>query len=489
MIPFADIMARYDGVRVAVLGDVMLDRYVFGETSRLAPEAPVPVLRATVEEVTLGGAGNTAYTLAELGGTAELVGVLGQDSAGDKFVSIADRQPRIRLKLLRSPECGTIVKTRFIAGTQQLLRVDVEDTKLIPDRILRSLVKSVRDALKRSDVLILSDHANGVITDAVITETIDTARCLGVPVIVDPKSRNFQRYAGATILAPSAKEAEEATGIECGSDAGAEDAARVISETVGCPHVLVTRGADGLTVLSVRQGERFVEHHPSAACDVINVSGAGDTVVAALALTIGSGASFEIGVQIANVAAGISVGSINFGPECRRRLEQALGTVTSSQTDHKFANLEKAADIARTWQREGKRVVFTNGCFDLIHPGHVRLLQKAKAEGDRLIVALNSDASVRRLKGKGRPIQDQIARSVVMSCVDAVDLVIVFDDDTPMDAITAILPDVIVKGADYAIDQVVGAQFVKSYRGRVTLIPLEEGYSTTQTIQRARGDM
>ncbi|WP_417490091.1 D-glycero-beta-D-manno-heptose-7-phosphate kinase [Maricaulis sp.] len=470
----------FAGVKLVVFGDVMLDRYTFGDCNRISPEAPAPVFLAQRVEEMVGGAGNVARNIASLGGRAALIGAIGDDSAGLALIAAADDTAGLTAHLARTDIARTAVKNRFIAKNQQMLRVDEEDIVDLPEASTEALFAHLERELEDAAALILSDYGKGVLSRATIARAAALAHARGLPVITDPKSRDLARYRGATVLTPNAKEAEEATGLSCQSDAGAGEAAALIAGQTGCPVVVITRGPQGMTV---RAADGAIHHMPTAAREVFDVSGAGDTVVAALALALACKAPIEIAAELANRAAGIVVGKVGTATVSAAELHRSLHAGNTGSG--KIADLTGAAKACRDWQASGQRCVFTNGCFDLLHPGHISLLAFARAQGDKLIVAINSDASVKRLKGPDRPVQNEHARAVVMAALRDVDLVVVFDEDTPLEAITAIQPDVLVKGADYNVDAVVGGDVVTARGGNVVLAPLLDGHSTTAAIGRA----
>jgi D-beta-D-heptose 7-phosphate kinase/D-beta-D-heptose 1-phosphate adenosyltransferase len=480
----------FAGKTVLVLGDLMLDRYVLGEVRRISPEAPIPVLRAHERRSVLGGAGNVASNVAGLGGRAVLVGVVGADAAADEIGAVLAATPAIHPALVVAPARPTTVKTRFMSGGHQLLRLDEELQDAVTPPIEAALLGAFRKALVAADIVVLSDYAKGVLTDAVLTGAIAAARAAGVPVIVDPKRPTFEAYAGATVLTPNVGEVSRATGIAAGDDAGAAAAAAAARAqagvgSLGVEAILVKRSEHGLTL--VRDDEAPL-HLPTHAVEVADVSGAGDTLVTAFALALAAGATMAEAAALANVAAGIAVAKQGTAAVSHAELFAALHRDEMRPIDDKIVDLDAALARVAVWRARGLVIGFTNGCFDLIHPGHVRLLQAARARCDRLVVALNSDASVGRLKGPGRPVQNEAARATVMASMASADLVTVFEDDTPERLIRAILPDVLVKGADYRRDQVVGADIVEANGGTVALIDLERGHSTTATIRRINGD-
>jgi D-beta-D-heptose 7-phosphate kinase / D-beta-D-heptose 1-phosphate adenosyltransferase len=485
----AEVISSFSRARVAVFGDIMLDRFVFGEVLRISPEAPIPILRVQREEEMLGGAGNVARNIAMMGGYATLLAALGHDSASATIDDLVARQPRLATMLVREKSRTTAIKTRFVAQGQHLLRVDCEVAIPIRCSTEQKLLSAFASVVAAANTLVLSDYAKGGLTDAMISQAISAARARGVPVIVDSKTEDFRRYAGATVITPNAQEAARATGIDCNDDDGVRRAASALLAIVGCRAVVVTRGAKGMTVLFEAFGKNRIVHLPTEAREVYDVSGAGDTVVAALTLALSVGASFEEAVRLANIAGGIAVAKVGTTAVKARELARSIPISEIWCESQKIVDLETAAAAARSWRLNGLRVILTNGCFDLLHLGHVRLLHRAKAEGDKLVVALNCDRSVRRLKGSTRPIQKEAARAAVMASIGVVDLVVIFTESTPLRAIEAIRPDVLVKGSDYTQHQVVGGDFVRAIGGRVVLVPLEEGQSTTIAIQRAAAEV
>jgi D-beta-D-heptose 7-phosphate kinase/D-beta-D-heptose 1-phosphate adenosyltransferase len=477
----ASLVRHFGAVRVLVIGDVILDRYRMGNAHRLSPEAPIPVLRPTSRYDTAGGAANVAMNVISLGGLAVLAGVIGDDGAGAALGRLLAGQPRLELALITAPGRPTTAKTRFIAGAQQLLRVDEETTEAVPEEIARALLGRVDAMLPGVDVVILSDYAKGVLCDGVLDPLLDLIAARGKPVIADPKRPDFRAYRGVTVLTPNEHEVRAATHIEALFDAEADRAGRAALDATGGEAVLVTRSAKGVTL--VRRDEPAM-HFPARAREVADVSGAGDTMVAALAVALGAGASLPDAAMLANITAGISVGKPGTATVAQTELLNALHTDGIASTERKVRELDDAQIQAAAWRAQGLRIGFANGCFDLIHPGHVHLLARARAGCDRLIVALNTDASVRRLKGPSRPVQNEDARAIVMASLSPVDMVVLFDEDTPLKLIGALRPDVLIKGSDYTVDQVVGADLVQSWGGQVLLVELREGHSTSGTIRR-----
>ena len=480
-IELAAIVRAFHSARVLVIGDIILDRYVTGSVQRLSPEAPIPVLRPSNSLCTLGGAANVALNIATLGGQAILVGVIGTDAAGDEVERLVQATPGITSALVRIGNRPTTSKTRFMTGSHQLLRLDEETTAPLDELGLLAVMKAVESREDAADVVVLSDYAKGVLCDGVLDAILSRTTQAGRLVIADPKRLDFAAYRGATILTPNEHEVRVATRIEADHDAEADRAGRMALQATGGEAVLVTRSAKGLTLVCRDQDAL---HLPTRAREVADVSGAGDTLVAALAVALGAGAALPEAAMLANATAGISVGKQGTATVSRQELLDVLHLDDLVATDRKVASLEEAVERVGEWRRRGLKVGFANGCFDLIHPGHVRLLSEARGACDRLIVALNTDASVKRLKGPSRPLQNEMARATVMASMAPVDLVTLFDEDTPLTMIEALRPDVLVKGSDYTVDQVVGGDLVRAWGGKVLLVTLREGHSTTSTIRR-----
>jgi D-beta-D-heptose 7-phosphate kinase/D-beta-D-heptose 1-phosphate adenosyltransferase len=481
----AALIPLFAGRTVLVLGDVMLDRYVSGEVSRISPEAPIPVLHATAARASLGGAANVAHNVAALGARAILVGVIGTDDAGAELERlVATVGDRIDARLFATSHRPTTVKTRFTTrGAHQLLRVDNETTDPLDDKSVAEVKLRFAQALTESDIVVLSDYAKGVLCDRLLRRVVTLSRRARRPIIADPKRASFKAYRNVTVLTPNAQEVARATGVDAADDDGAARAGRAALDAAACDAVIVTRSENGLTL--VRRGMPTL-HLPARVQEVSDVSGAGDTFVAALAATLACDPDLEKATRLANIAAGISVARPGTAVVSGRDLTEELRRRHVIASDEKIMPAQTALRRIAEWRRHGLRIGFTNGCFDLIHPGHVHLLAQARAACDRLVVALNTDASVKRLKGPERPIQSEAARATVMSSLASVDLVVLFAEDTPLSLIEAIRPDVLVKGADYRPDQVVGADIIGRSGGRVLLVDLLPSQGTTATIARVR---
>jgi D-beta-D-heptose 7-phosphate kinase/D-beta-D-heptose 1-phosphate adenosyltransferase len=463
--------------RVACVGDLMLDRYVYGEVARISPEAPIPVMRRTEEATMLGAAGNVARNAAALGARVALAGVLGDDAPGHEALRLMEGERRIEAHVGLEPGRCTTVKTRFVAAAQQLLRVDREDDWPLAGRFEDSLIEAMADACDGVGAVLLSDYAKGTATPRVI----EAARGCGAPVVVDPKGHSFAKYGPVALIKPNARELSLTVSAPTRTDAEVE--AALFAALQGCEAraILVTRAAQGMS-LAVR-GEA-VRHFRSDPKTVFDVTGAGDTTLAALGVALASGAELTEAVEFALLAAGVVVGKVGTAVVTPAELIEAEMTARLAPAEAKLATLERALETVARWRQAGLKVGFTNGCFDILHRGHVAYLAQARAWCDRLVVGVNSDASVRRLKGPGRPVNDLESRALVLGGLNGVDLVAPFDEDTPLTLIEALRPDVLIKGADYTEDQVVGAEAVKAYGGVVRLAPLVEGYSTSAAIAR-----
>ena len=477
-----EFLARFKDARVLVVGDVMLDRFVYARVSRISPEAPVPVLAAEREVLSLGGAGNVARNIASLGGEATLIGGKSKDEAGARLAELLAQDPRIRNALVTSERGRTTEKVRYIADQQQVMRADFERPWQDGDE--DKILALARAALGDHHALVISDYAKGFLSPPLVKDLIALARAQGKPVIVDPKGTHLAHYDGATVITPNKHEAASTMGGEADSDEGAAACAHSILVNLSqLTAVMITRGPAGLSLMA-RGGE--VVHIPARSREVFDVSGAGDTVVAALALALAAGSDLKTAAALANTAAGIAVTMVGTAAVTADELAGELHAQQLESVEKKIVSVERGLEWLKLWRAKNKRIGFTNGCFDLVHPGHISLLRQARAKCDRLVVGLNSDASVRRLKGEGRPVQDEMARAIVLASLAMVDLVIIFGEDTPLELIQALKPDVLIKGADYKREEIVGADLVASYGGEVVLAELVPEQSTSSLIHRAR---
>ncbi|MDP6385882.1 MAG: D-glycero-beta-D-manno-heptose-7-phosphate kinase [Planctomycetota bacterium] len=477
--------------RVLVVGDLILDRYISGEVRRISPEAPIPVLAAETSEHRLGGAGNVAVNLASMEAFVHVVGVVGDDRPGGMVEQIL-AQHGIGADLVADESKVTIQKSRMLSGVHQMLRVDWEDPRAIDGDVLQTVRDHVEKRLAQTDVVVLSDYGKGTLPPDLLAVILAAARAQGVPVLVDPKGADYLRYKGATLLTPNLREAEVAVGCVLDTDEAIVEAGNRLKEQVQIDKIVITLGPRGIYFRDAdRGGQRGLEGRiPTVARAVYDVTGAGDTVVAVLAMCMAEGWELEPAVDLANHAAGIVVAKLGAHSVKRSELLDSLREPPAAEAPIQVpeaahpkrldsSNLEEQVAI---WKRADRRVVFTNGCFDVLHAGHVQYLGFARSQGDVLLVGVNSDASIKRLKGEGRPIHPLGDRMSVLAALEMVDGVVAFDEDTPLDLIEQITPDVLVKGEDWAEKGVVGREWVESHGGQVILAPLLEGRSTSAVI-------
>lgn len=471
----------FSALTVLVVGDLMLDRYLWGDVERISPEAPVPVVRLSRETERVGGAANVAANLAGLGLRVQLAGHVGADLSGDTLLGLLAGFGIDVAGVLRVSERATISKTRVIGGHQQMLRLDQEQTGAFSAQEQQRLIDAVAMRLRISPpaVLVLSDYAKGCLSDGVCRTLIGQAKAAGIPVFVDPKGFDFEKYNGATCLTPNKREAAEVCGVSPRDTDRLLDALELLRQRCELDFIVLTRGEEGMSLLE----SDAIRHFPARAKQVFDVSGAGDTVIATLAASSAAGLDRESACMLANLAAGIVVGKIGTAPIELGDLRQALQNEDSRHQADKICDLAAAQKVVAGLQAQGKKVVFTNGCFDLLHAGHVTYLEQARKLGDALVVGLNTDRSVRKLKGSGRPVIGEDDRARVLAALESVDAVVKFDQETPLELILALKPDVLVKGSDYREDQVVGAAEIKTWGGRVELIAVVPGRSTTGILQ------
>ena len=463
-----DAIARFSDLTVLVAGDFMLDCFVYGTLDRISPEAPIPVLLGNNQELMLGGGGNVVANIVSLGGTAVPLTVIGGDDTGTRIAAMMGDLGVATDGVLTSTARTTSRKSRFIAQNQQVLRFDEEDNSALGNDDRKRLMDRLPAALDLADIVILSDYGKGVLAASVAAEIIAACGRREIPVLVDPKGSDYGIYAGATAVSPNRKELAEATGLPTASDSEVETAARHLVAGHGFGFVLATRSEEGMSVV----GADSAVHIPTLAQDVFDVSGAGDTVIASFALALASGLDERESAGVANAAAGAAVAKRGTAQVTR---EEVLSRLNGTAPGAGCIDWNEAAALRKTWKGQGLTVGFTNGCFDILHAGHISLFRQARAHCDRLIVGLNSDDSVHRLKGDGRPVNAASDRAVVLAALEPVDAVVLFEEDTPLDLISTLLPDILVKGADYTIDQVVGADVVKQNGGTVVLAELTPG--------------
>jgi D-beta-D-heptose 7-phosphate kinase/D-beta-D-heptose 1-phosphate adenosyltransferase len=478
------LLNGFSGTRVLVLGDVMLDRFIYGSVERISPEAPIPVVAIERAADMPGGAANVVRNLAGMGAQATLIGVVGMDSWADSLGAQLRLSPSVQARLIGDRARPTTVKTRYIADGQQVLRADQESREALCQDVQMRLLAEYRSALSASDIVILSDYGKGVLSQSIVSTAIADARAADKVVIVDPKSKTFDKYRGATVLTPNRHELQTACGFDCSTENAVVLGARQSLQDGVCDIMVVTRGKDGMSVIQAGSAA----HLRTAARAVYDVSGAGDTVVAAMSLALAAGADIVDACTVANLAAGIVVGKLGTAIATTGEIIAALRPFDGNSDPHKLFSLDRVVQLTRDWRDQGLKIAFTNGCFDLLHPGHVSLIDQARREADRLIVGLNSDLSIRRLKGPSRPVQTEIARATVLASLKSVDAVVIFGEDTPLRLLDALAPDVLVKGADYRLQQVVGADLVLQRGGRVVLADLLPGHSTTETLKRVANE-
>ncbi len=469
------LLERIKSMKVACVGDLMLDRFVYGEVSRISPEAPIPVLKTRRSVAMPGGVGNVARNIAAMGATARLGAVAGRDNAGKELAELIAGDPRIEDLLSRPEGAETIVKTRFVSSGQQLLRLD-EEAAPHSGYADTAVFESVA-------AILISDYAKGVVDDGLIQSALAAGAATGAPVVVDPKGTDFARYGAVDLIKPNASELAGATGLPVGTDEEIEVALKALLDTTAVKAVVVTRAGKGMSM--VRRGEAVV-HFPGRAHEVFDVSGAGDTAMAALGLALGAGLPLEGAVQFALLASGVVVGKAGTAVVTPQELLAEEGADGDGEFVNGLSDWDALAEQVSRWQADGLKVGFTNGCFDILHRGHVAYLAQARRWCDRLVVALNTDASVSALKGPTRPLNNLDSRAAVIGALASVDGVTYFGEQTPLELIKRLRPDVLIKGADYTKEQVVGAAEVESWGGEVRLASFEDGYSTTKTIEKMK---
>ncbi|AXC13426.1 ADP-heptose synthase [Acidisarcina polymorpha] len=470
----------WDGKHILVVGDVMLDKYIQGTVERISPEAPVPVVQASQRTQRPGGAANVAMNIVGLGARASVIGFIGDDEDGASLTDLLE-VGGVDARLLAVPQTPTTSKLRILSGSQQIVRLDIETKTLRPEKAYKNLIEEVRKLLHKADGVILSDYAKGTLNPEVCQTIIGDANDAGLPILVDPKGRDFLRYRGATTICPNLKELGLALANSEGSVDSLLDEGQALVSKLDLDYLTVTLGEHGIAVLH-SHAPRF--HVPAIARQVFDVSGAGDTVIATLALSVSSGFSINDAAHLANVAAGVVVGKLGSVPIARHELVAALIEFSGTEIHEKTLNLARLLVRAAEWRAAGHSIVFTNGCFDILHVGHITLLEHCRRLGDKLVVGINSDTSVSALKGPDRPIVGERQRARILAALAATDAVVVFEAATPIDLILALRPEVLVKGGDYTEDTIVGAPEVRSWGGRVVIVPTVEGHSTTSIVRK-----
>ena len=467
-------------IRALVVGDLMLDEYLWGKAERISPEAPVQVVEVQREELRLGGAGNVVNNLVALGCRVSACSVIGDDENGQLLLEAFMMRGVNVAGIFVDHQRKTSKKTRVLASNQQIVRIDRETRDAVVRESESRLIEFIRDEVPHCDVILVSDYLKGVLTPGVLVAIVATGRQAGIPVVVDPKGSDYRRYAGATVLTPNRKEAEAATGIAIRDEESLCRAAGKLLSEVTLDALLVTRSEQGMSLF---QADGAVDHIPTVAREVFDVTGAGDTVLAMLGVAMGCGLGVAEAARLANTAAGIAVGKVGTSTVAPEEIIAEVGR-SHQDSDTKIKNPDVLGRLVKELKNRRKRIVFTNGCFDLLHAGHVTYLQAARSFGDLLILGLNSDASIRRLKGEKRPLIGEIERAHLLAALDCVDYVVIFDEDTPLKLIETIRPDVLVKGGDYTREGVVGHELVESYGGRVELVQFVDGRSTSGIIEQ-----
>jgi len=474
----------FSQLKVLVIGDIMLDRYIHGEVERISPEAPVPVIRHAQRYERAGGAANVAMNLSGLGCQTFLAGFWGSDSEQTELAAILERA-KIDTVGVVSSTLPTISKTRIVGRMQQLLRLDIESRDPIPIAEVQRLQDRAAELVAKVHAVVLSDYAKGALTRPLCEAVIRNARAAGIPVFVDPKTPDFSKYSGATSVCPNLGELSAATGIPSHHTEELLNAGQALVGEHDFKFLTVTMSEKGITVLQAPSADSpGIFHSPARAREVFDVSGAGDTVIATLAASIAGGLKVETAVELANLAAGIVVSKVGTVPIAAHELVAALTPSSGLTAGEKILDLERIKLRVAEWRSSGETIVFTNGCFDLLHVGHITLLEDCRRFGSKLVLGLNADASVCRLKGPTRPIVSERERARVMAALAAVDAVVLFEEDTPLELIRALRPNVLVKGGDYTIETVVGHEDVIASGGRVEIVPTVEGFSTTNIVKK-----
>ena len=459
---------------ITVLGDLMLDRYWFGSAKRISPEAPIPVINVQNNEDRLGGAANVALNLRSLEKEVVLAGLIGNDLEGQRFTELC-HQNHIQNNVCIKDDFQTITKLRIISRQQHMLRCDFEQPHTAT-QLDTQYIQQLLELIEQSNIVILSDYQKGFLANP--QQFITHARAHNIPIVVDPKGNDFTKYRGATLLTPNRSEFEAIVGVTSSED-DLLIKAEQLRHDLNLDALLITRSEEGMTLIQKNEPPFTI---PAKAQDVYDVTGAGDTVIATLVAMMAEGKPLTEATTIANIAASIVVGKLGASQVSIQELNRAISI--QERAHHLVLTLDELKDELKNARANNETVVMTNGCFDLLHKGHVTYLNEARKLGDRLIVALNSDASVKRLKGENRPIMDESSRATVLASLSAVDWVIMFDDDTPESVITELLPDILVKGSDYTVEQIAGAQAVLDNGGAVKLLSFVDGYSTTKAIEK-----
>ena len=478
--PLRECIKLLSKAKVLCVGDIILDKFVYGDVERISPEAPIPVFNIKSDKLMLGGAGNVASNLSGLGAKTRFITVIGNDLAGNDVKKLIAAIPNMTATLIHEKERRTSIKTRYIAGGQQMMRTDDETIALIQKKTKQRILKLIDSALNNYNILVIADYAKGVLTPELIKKLITLAKKAKIPVIVDPQGNNYKFYKGVDIVTPNRKELSLATGMPANNDKQIRLAANKLIAEHNIKSILATRSGDGMTLINSTSFNTY----KAEAQEIFDVSGAGDTVVATISASLSAGIDLKQAVQLANISAGIVVAKTGTAVAYASDIVEALGKRRSETEKTKILSIKSVVDRAKDWRAQKLKVGFTNGCFDLLHPGHIATINAAKMACDKLIVGLNSNASVQRLKGDQRPIQSEEIRAQILSSLMNVDAVLVFSEDTPVKILEKLKPDVFIKGGDYKIQMLPEATTVQAYGGKIILTSLLKGYSTTATISK-----
>jgi len=470
---------RNKNPRILVIGDLMIDHYLWGKCERISPEAPVQVVAIEKETSVLGGAGNVIHNLHALGANVDVISVIGDDANANELKKLLATIEISDKNILIQKGRSTSKKSRIIAAQQQVIRYDKESTEDIHITIQEKMIEHFKNIVSHYDILLLSDYGKGVLTDTLTQTLIIVANEAGKKILVDPKGTNYSKYKGATLLTPNKKEAIEASGIDIVDNESLLEAIATLKKRCNLEVSLITLSEEGIAVY-----DDTLRKHPTVAREVFDVTGAGDTVIASLGFALASGFDIDESVKFANLAAGVVVGKIGSATATLDEIIEYESSLNKSTSNSHIKTLEEIALLSTELKKRGKKVVFTNGCFDILHVGHVKYLEEAKSYGDVLILGLNADTSVRRLKGESRPVNTQEDRAYILAALEAVDYVVIFDEDTPLTLIKAVEPHILVKGGDYAGKEVVGQEIADELR----LVQFVDGKSTTKIIERIQND-
>jgi len=474
-------IANFAGKKVLIVGDLMLDEHIWSTVSRISPEAPVPIADVKKTTHVPGGCGNVAANIAALGGTPYLIGIIGRDSSGEKLLNALKKINVSTNFIIVDDVRPTILKSRIIAASQHVVRVDREDKSVLSPALTQQITRRLKELIPRVDAVVISDYEKGLVTKTICQTIIKLAKAHKKPVAVDPKGHDYAKYAGVTIITPNLREAIVAAGIEIKDDLSLRQAGKTLLQKTKSRYVLITRGRDGMTLFDAKEAKTF----PAVPREVFDITGAGDAVIATLTLALAAGASTREAALLSNFAGSVVVGKIGTAPCFREELEESLAG--HEPVTRKIKTRQEIAPIAKGLKSEGMKLVFTNGCFDILHLGHVRYLREAKKLGDILIVGVNTDKSVAALKGPARPYVSELERAEILASLECVDYVILFGELRPDNLIKAVEPNLHVKGGDYNVNDLPEKKLVEALGGKVVVIPPIKGRSTTNIVAKILG--